>query len=58
MSGSGGRSRPYLEGRARMVRRNMRGGVSQEEPTSDVLHTVNELQDLLLFAPRLPKISG
>lgn len=26
------------------LRRNMRGGVSQEEPTSDVLHVVNELQ--------------
>ena len=26
------------------LRRNMRGGVSQEEPTSDVLHAVNELQ--------------
>ena len=25
------------------LRRNMRGGVSQEEPTSDVLHEVNEL---------------
>jgi hypothetical protein len=25
------------------LRRNMRGGVSQEEPTSDVLHAVNEL---------------
>jgi len=28
------------------LRRNMRGGVSQEEPTSDVLHKVNELQTL------------
>ena len=26
------------------LRRNMRGGVSQEEPTSDVLHAVNEFQ--------------
>lgn len=26
------------------LRRNMRGGVSQEEPTSDVLHAVNGLQ--------------
>ena len=26
------------------LRRNMRGGVSQEEPTADVLHAVNELQ--------------
>jgi hypothetical protein len=26
------------------LRRNMRGGVSQEEPTSEVLHAVNELQ--------------
>jgi hypothetical protein len=26
------------------LRRNMKGGVSQEEPTSDVLHAVNELQ--------------
>lgn len=28
------------------LRRNMRGGVSQEEPTSDVLHAVNELQTI------------
>ena len=26
------------------LRRNMKGGVSQEEPTSEVLHAVNELQ--------------
>ena len=36
--------RPPILAKFDTLRRNMRGGVSQEEPTSDVLHEVNELQ--------------
>jgi hypothetical protein len=39
-------SRPPIYTVFDTLRRNMRGGVSQEEPTSDVLHKVNELQTL------------